>query len=138
MPMAVNWWPVLLAMVTSPSEITSETKEAEATVKGVLPLIVPEVAVIVTPPKARAVAWPPATIEATVLSDELQVAVPVRSSVEPSVKVPVAVNCVRVPSGIVEFAGVTATEDRTGAVTSSVAVPVTPFCEAVMVEEPCA
>ena len=45
----------------------------------VLPVTEPEVAEIVTEPRARAVAIPPATIDATLLSDEDQVTESVRS-----------------------------------------------------------
>jgi len=47
----------------------------------VLPVTDPEVAEIVTEPKARAVAIPPATIDASLLSDEDQVTESVRSCV---------------------------------------------------------
>jgi len=50
---------------------------------------------------------------------------------------PVAVNCVRVPSGTEAFAGVTAIESSTAAVTVSVAVPTTPLTVAVIVVDPC-
>ncbi len=46
---------------------------------------------------------------------------------------PVAVNCASVPTGAEGFAGVTAIESRTGAVTVSAAVPDTPLTVAVMV-----
>lgn len=51
------------------------------TVIVVLPVTVPEVAEIVDVPSASAVAIPPGAIDATVVSDEAQVAVAVRSCV---------------------------------------------------------
>jgi hypothetical protein len=129
---------VLLAIVTSPSGICTDTNDATATVSAVFPLMEPDVAVIVVLPIVLAVASPPAAIEATELVVELQVAVVVRSCVDPSVKVPVAVNCRRTPTGIVAFAGVTAIETKFGAVTVNAAVPVIPLCVAVIVAEPAA
>lgn len=127
-----------MAIVTSPSGICSDTNEAAATARVVLPLMEPDVAVIVVLPIVLAVASPPAPIEATELVVELQVAVVVKSCVEPSVKVPVAVNCRRTPTGIVAFAGVNAIETKFGAVTVNAAVPVIPLCIAVIVVEPAA
>lgn len=126
------------AIVTSPLGICSDTNDAAATVSEVLPLIAPDVAVIVVLPIVLAVARPVAAIEATELVVELQVAVAVKSWVEPSVYVPVAVNCCSTPSGIVAFPGVTAIDTRFGAVTVNLAVPVTPLWLAEIVEEPAA
>ena len=53
-----------------------------------------------------------------------------------SLKVPVAVNCLVVPTAMLEFAGVTAMETRAAAVTVSDAVPLTPPDVAVMVAVP--
>ena len=77
-PIAVNWWLVPSAIVTSPSLISSDTSEFEATVKDVLPLMPPEAASIVVEPIVPAVASPVAAIDATAVVDELQVAVEVR------------------------------------------------------------
>src|ERR1700747_1979965 len=63
------------------------------TVKVVLPLIVPGVAVIVVLPGARAVAKPVLLIVATVVLLEAQVAEFVMSLVVPFENVAVAVNC---------------------------------------------
>jgi hypothetical protein len=63
---------------------------AGVTVSVALPLIEPEAAVIVTEPLATPVAVPPLTV-ATAVLDDVQVALPVRSCVLPSVYLPVAV-----------------------------------------------
>jgi hypothetical protein len=63
------------------------------TVREVLPVIDPELAVIVVVPVLRAVAAPLTVIEAKVGCEELQVTVLVMSWVGPISKVPIAVNC---------------------------------------------
>ncbi len=62
------------------------------TVKLALPATDPELAVMVEVPAATAVASPPVTV-ATLVDEELHVAVEVRSCVLLSLYVPVAVNC---------------------------------------------
>jgi len=99
-----------------------EERSAALTVAEVLPLTEPEAAVMVTEPRLRAVAKPLTVIDATLLSEELQVTVPVMSCVVPSEKVPVAVNCCSVPSGIDAFAGVTVIETKIALVTVRVAL----------------
>jgi hypothetical protein len=78
-------------MEAVPGVMASETSVA-FTVKVAVPLIDPEVAVIVVEPAAFALAIPPVAMVATLVADEVQVTVPVRSEVLPSLKVPVAVN----------------------------------------------
>jgi hypothetical protein len=68
---------------------------------------------------------------------ELQVTCEVRSWVEPSLYVPVAVNCSLSPSGSVELMGVTAIDTRVAAVTVSGAEPETLPSAALTVVEPC-
>src|SRR5258708_22243359 len=53
-----------------------------------------------------------------------------------SLKVPVAVNCLVVPTAILEPAGVTAIETRVAALTVRLAVPLTPPEVAVIVVDP--
>jgi hypothetical protein len=60
---------------------------------------------------------------ATAAEDELQLTNAVRFCVLLLLKVPIAVNCCDVPSGIVAVAGVTAMDVRTGAVTVKVEDP---------------
>lgn len=79
-------------------------------VSVVLPVTEPDVAEIVVEPRASAVASPPASIDATVASDEDQVTVAVMSFVLLSEYVPVAVYCWTAPSSKSASAGVTAIE----------------------------
>jgi hypothetical protein len=121
-------------------ESSIEVSVAATTVSPVFPLTVPDVAVIVVVPlSVSAVSNPPGeVIVAVVVFDELQVTVEVRFCVDPSLYVPVAVNCVRVPSGTEAFAGVTAIESSTAAVTVNVVEPLTPVTVAVIVVFPAA
>jgi hypothetical protein len=129
--------PFAIVTVGAP-ESSIDVSVAATTVNPVFPLTVPDVAVIVVVPlSVSAVSNPPGeVIVAVVVFNELQVTVEVRFCVDPSLYVPVAVNCVRVPSGTEAFAGVTAIESSTGAVTFSVAVPTTPLTVAVIVVVP--
>ena len=131
--------PLAIVMV-GPPEITIEFSVAATTDSGVFPLTVPsdDVAVIVIAVLliVRAVTNPPAEIVATAVFDDVHVAVAVRSCVDLSLYVPVAANCVRVPTGTEAFAGVTAIDCSTGAVTVSAAVPTTLFTVAVIVVDP--
>ena len=79
-------WPTLAV----PGDTLIELK-AGVTVSVALPLIEPEAAVIVTEPLATPAAVPPLTV-ATAVFDDVQVALPVRFCVLPSVYLPVAVN----------------------------------------------
>ncbi len=92
-PIAENCWLVVAAMVVLPGWIASEARSAALTVAVAVPLTEPEAAVMVVVPKLRAVARPLTVIVATLVFEELQVAVPVMSWTVPSEKVPVAVNC---------------------------------------------
>ena len=104
-----------------------EARAAALTVNVVEPEIELEVAVMVLDPVARLVArpWLPELllIVAIVVELELQLTVVVRFCVEPSVKVPVAVNCWVVPDGIEGIAGVTAIETRAAMLTVSTVEP---------------
>ena len=76
---------------------------------------------------------------ATVVFDDDQVTCPVRSCVEPSEKVPMAMNCSVLPGSTLELAlaGITMIELRVGAgVTVSKVEPVTPFIVAEIDEVP--
>ena len=73
-----------------------------------MPLILPSVAEIVTGPGDTAVAKPVLLIVAHVVSEEAQVTPLVKTSVDPSDKVPVAVNCSVSPVDRLVLAGVTA------------------------------
>ena len=122
---------------------TIETSAAGVTVSVTGALVTaPDVAVITVVPAARLVARPilPAVllIVAVAAVAELQVAVWVRSCVELSVNVPIAVNCCVVPSAIEGAAGVTAIDTNAAGATVSEAVPLTAPDVAIIVTVPCA
>jgi hypothetical protein len=101
-----------------------------------------ELAVMVELPAVTAVATPPELIVAVAVLEELHVAVEVSTFVDPSLYVPVAVNCCVAPTVIDDVAGVTAIEDNVGggaiALTVNTAVPDAPEKLAVIVEVPAA
>ena len=113
-----------------------ETKCAVETVRPVEPLVEPKVAVTVVLPEATLVASPWPLIMATAGLEELQTTDAEISSVLLSLNEPVAVNCLFVPTTIVELAGVTAMETRLAPVTVSDAVPLTEAEVAVIVVVP--
>ena len=123
-PAAVNCCVVPSATEGFVGVAAIDTSTAAVTVKLVLPLIEPELAVIMAEPVPTLVASPcvftALTIVATVAVSELHCTVLVTSCVLPSVKVPVAVNCCVVPRGMLGIAGVTAIETNTAGVTFSV------------------
>ena len=96
MPVAVNCWVVPFAMLGSAGVTSIETSVAAVTVRLVEPEIAPDVAVIVVVPTALPLASPsePTAFEivATPSSEDDHVTESVRSCVEVSVNVPVAVN----------------------------------------------
>jgi len=109
-PVPANCW-VFPAGTLGLSGVTDiEDKVAEVTVKGVVPDLSPEVAVMVVVPAATAVARPLLVTVAIDVSDELQVACAVTSRLVPSEYEPVAANCLVVPWGMLGLAGVTAIE----------------------------
>jgi hypothetical protein len=79
--------------------------------------------VIITLPTAVPVTKPSTTVASP---REVQLAVSVRFSVEPSEKFPVAVSCIVVSFGIEECGGVTVIDSRIAAVTAIVADPEIP------------
>jgi hypothetical protein len=80
----------------------------------VVPLIVPNTAVIVVLPLLRLDANPEVLMVATAGAEEVQVTALVRFLVLASVYVPVAVNCLLLPSGVKVDGGVTAIETKVG------------------------
>jgi hypothetical protein len=106
-----------------------DTRVTAVTVRFAEPFTAPEVAVIVIEPASTPVANPcepgESLIVATVPSDELQLTVPVMFCVLLSLKVPVAVNCWVVLSGIDAVAGVTAIEISVASLTVNVVEPLT-------------
>jgi hypothetical protein len=111
---------------------------AAVTVRPVEPTMDDEVALIVEAPTPVPVARPPAMIVAAAVFDELQVAVLVRFWVEPSLNVPVAVNCCAAPFTIEGFAGVTAIDCSVAAVTVSPVEPTMDDDVALIVDVPTA
>jgi len=102
-----------------------ETRTAGPTLSVAEAVVEPELAVMVAVPTPVPVANPlPATV-ATVIEDEPHVTELVRVCVLPSLYVPVAVNCWLVPFAIVVLEGTIDMETRTGAVTATLAEPVT-------------
>jgi hypothetical protein len=101
-----------------------EVSDAAVTVRVVLPLIVPIVAVIVEVPFATAVARPVlAPIVAVAVELDDHAACVVTSVDVPSVYVPRAENCVFRPATTMGLVGLTAIDFRVFAVTVSIAVP---------------
>ena len=135
-PIAENDSRVPWAMVALLGMTASDARLAAFTVAWVLPLTEPEVAVMVTDPRLRAVAKPPVVIDATRLFEEVHVTVPVMSCVVPSEKFPVAVNCCRVPRGMEGLAGDTTIESKLALVTVRVALEAMLPELAVMIEVP--
>jgi hypothetical protein len=119
-----------------------DTRVAEVTVSVAVPTTLPDVAVIVDEPAATDVANPlePAALlmAAIVAADDFQVTDVVRFCVVLSEYVPVAVNCLDVPSAKLVLVGVTAIETSDAGVTVSGALPETLPEVAVIVDEPAA
>src|SRR5580692_1928170 len=93
-------------------------------------------AVIVVCPWPAVLASPPAVMVATLTSEDVQVTCAVRSSVVPSLKVPVAVNCWVPPSDMLGSGGATVMELRVASVTVNIADPGNPANCAPMVAVP--
>ena len=138
--MAVSCCVAPNAMDGSTGVSVTEVNAGAVTVSVAVPLIAPEVALIVVEPCPTLVArpWLPAAllIVATLAMLDAQVTEPVRFCVLPLVNVPVAANCCVEPSVIEGLDGVTATDTRVGAVIVNVAeLEIAPEV-AVMVVEP--
>ncbi len=119
-----------------------DTRVAAVTVSGTEPVMLPKVALTVAEPCPVEVARPaePDTLltVATAFDEEAQVTCEVRFCVDPSLYVPVAVNCWSVPSATLALGGVMAIDTRVAAVTVSGASPKTLPCVAMTLVEPCA
>jgi hypothetical protein len=123
-PVAVKGWVVPSGIAGIAGVTAMETRTAGVTVRVVEPLIEPEVAVTLVLPNPTLLNTP---CELTVATPEfvvLQVTEFVRSSVLPSVYVPVAFKACVVPSANEEFAGVMTRETKVGCVTVTVVEPV--------------
>jgi hypothetical protein len=110
------------------------------TVSDPVPLTPLREAVMVVVPAATQVAMPVALMVAAAVLELVHVAEELMLAVEPSPYVAVAVNCCVPPATMLAVAGVTAMLDSVfaTAVTVSVAVPLTPLSDAVMVVAPAA
>jgi len=116
-PVAVNCC-VRPAAIEGFAGVTAmDTSVGAVTVKSTVLETVPEVALIPAVPAAIPVAKPLAVIVAAAGVLEVQATLAVRFCVEPSVNVPVAVNCTVSPAAIDGLTGVTAIETSVGAVT---------------------
>lgn len=97
LPVATTCWVDPLGKVRGDGLKLIESSTAGLTVSVVLPLVVPWVALMMVVPCDRAVASPMVPVvmlmEATVAFEDDQLDVCVMSWIEPSVNVPVAVNC---------------------------------------------
>src|SRR5271163_1345066 len=114
-PVAVNCCVAPLVIEGFAGVTAIDCNVAAVTVRTVEPLIAPDVALIVEVPTPAPVARPAVVIVAVVVVPDDQVTVDVRFWVEPSLNVPVAVNCWVLPLVIDGFAGVTAIDCNVGA-----------------------
>jgi hypothetical protein len=135
-PVATSLIDVCLAILGFAGLMLMATKRAVDTVRPVEPLIELKVAVTSVLPVATLVASPWPLTVATAGFEELQTTDAEISSVLLSLKEPVAVNCLVVPTAIVELAGVTAMDTKVAPVTVSDAVPLTEAEVAVIVVVP--
>lgn len=130
-PVAVNCLVVPLTIEGLAGVIAIEARVAGVTVSVADFDTLPAVAVIVVVPTATEVASPfdPAAllIVATPTVLEVQVTVLVRFCVDPSEYVPVAVNCVFVPSAMLGFVGLSAKDTSVAGVTVKLLCPVIPL-----------
>jgi len=120
-PVAVNCFVVPTAMLEFAGVTAIETRVAEVTVSVAVPLIPPDVAVMVEVPGPVLLANPVASMVATEVEEEDQVT-EVSNCVLPSSKLPTAVNGRVVPTEIDGVVGVTAMETRCAGTTVKVLV----------------
>jgi len=135
-PVAVNLMDVPFAILALAGLTLMEIRCAEESVSPVDPLTAPKTALIVLLPVATLVTRPWLLMVAAAGFEEVQTADALTSCVLLSLNVPVAVNCLVVPTAMLEFAGVTAIETRLAPVIVSDAVPVTEPELAVIVATP--
>ena len=138
-PVAVNCWLSPTGRLRLAGATAMEDKVAELTVRIVVPETVPEVAVMVGAPAAKAVARPVLLTVATDVFEEFQVTCVVISRLVPSENVPVAVNCWVTPSGtlgILGVTGITTIEIKVPEFTVRIVLPETVPKVAVMVAVP--
>jgi len=114
-PVAVNCCVAPLAIDGFAGVTAIDCSVAAVTVSKVEPLIDDDVAVMVEVPTPAPVARPDALMVAVTVVPDDHVTLDVRFCVEPSLNVPVAVNCCVAPLAIDGFAGVTAIDFKVGA-----------------------
>lgn len=124
-PVAVSFTDVPWKIRASAGIIVIETRWAVETVSPVLPLIEPKAPLMVVLPLATLLTRPLPLMLAADTFDEVQVTDTEMSWVLLSLKVPVATNCLVVPTLIVKFAGVTAIDTKAALVIVKDAVPLT-------------
>ena len=136
-PLAVNCWVVPSGIEGAAGVTAIERSVRGTTFRAVEPLMFPKLALMVAVPSPVLVAKPDVDMMATDVFDEPQATEAVRSCVPPLPNVPVAVNCLSVPSAIDELAGVRAIETSVAALTVKVVDPLTEPEVAVIVVDPC-
>ena len=137
-PVATNCW-FAPATIDGLAGVTAMLcRVAEVTVRTVEPLMSPSVALMLDVPTATPWARPVALIVALAVVPEAQVTAPVRSRCEPSLYVPVAVNCWVSPAAIEGLAGVTAMLCNVAEVTVSTVEPLMLPSVALIVDVPTA
>lgn len=122
--------PVAVNCCVRPAEIEGfagitaiDTSAGAVTIKVVEAVTEPEAAPIVVLPCASAAASPEEPIVAAAVFEELHATALVISRVVPSVRVPVAANCLLRPAATDGFAGAIVSDTNRGAVTERVAEP---------------
>jgi hypothetical protein len=137
-PVAVNCWVVPTAILGFVGVTEMDWRVAVLTVRVVVPVLPPDVAVMVVVPAASPDALPTLSMVAVAMLDELQTTCVVKSWVLASEKVPVAVNCWVVPLAMLGLVGVTAMDWRVAVVTVRSVLPLLPPVVALMVVVPAA
>jgi len=135
-PLAVYLSDVPFSILAPAGLTVIDTRWAVDTVSVVEPLTAPDAAVMVALPFATLVARPWLLIVATDADEDVQRTEVLMSCVLESLNVPVAANCLVVPTAMLELAGVTLIETSVAAVTIRDAVPLTDPDVAVMVVVP--
>lgn len=138
MPTTVSFSAVPFATVGLDGFIAIETSLTLETVSVVDRVTEPQSASIVVAPVATLLVSPVAVMVATDGLDDFHRTCCVMSSVELSLNVPVAVNCLLAPTGMLEFNGAMARETRVAGVTVTEDVPLIEPDMAVTVDVPAA
>ena len=119
-PVAANCWFLPTGIEGIAGVTAIDSRIAAVTVRSVDAVIAPDAAWIVVVPSETPVAWPAASIVATLVADDVHVTDAVRSCVLPSVYVPVAVTATVLPIGVDGLTGVTSIETSVAAPTVAV------------------